>query len=92
MRDFVSAVPGLIAGLVGAALSGELQKSTIAAGGNVVLNLNFGLGIDQALRVIQRVIPQLVESQLQRGRPRWSSRSLAKARSSSTCPAAVASA
>lgn len=69
MRDFVSAVPGLIAGLVGAALSGELQKSTIAAGGNVVLNLNFGLGIDQALRVIQRVIPQLVESQLQRGRP-----------------------
>ena len=69
MRDFVAAVPGLIAGLVGAAISGELRKSTIAAGGNVVLNLNFGLGIDQALRVIQKVVPQLVESQLQRGRP-----------------------
>lgn len=69
MRDFVAAVPGLIAGLVGAAISGELRKSTIAARGNVVLNLSFGLGIDQALRVIQKVVPQLVQSQLQRGRP-----------------------
>jgi len=69
INDFYAAVPGLIAGLANAALTGELRKSTIAAGGNVQLNLRFALGIDQALRVFQKVIQQVVQSQLQRGRP-----------------------
>ena len=69
VNDFVAAVPGLIAGLATAALTGELQKSTIVAGGDINLNLNFSLGIDQALRVLQKVITQVVQSQLQKGRP-----------------------
>ena len=68
VNDFVAAVPGLIAGLATAALTGELRKSTIAASGNISLNLNFSLGIDQALRVVQKVINQVVQTQLQRGK------------------------
>jgi hypothetical protein len=69
VNDFVAAVPGLIAGLANAALTGELRKSNIAARGNVQLNLTFALGIDQALRVFQKVIVQIVESQLKKGQP-----------------------
>jgi hypothetical protein len=69
MNDFVRAVPGLIAGLAMAALTGELRKSNIVAGGNVQVNLNFAMGIDQALRVFEKVIQQTVQSQLQGGRP-----------------------
>lgn len=69
LNDFVGAVPGLVAGLATAALTGELRKSTIVANGDINLNLNFSLGIDQALRVIQKVINQVVQSQLQRGKP-----------------------
>lgn len=69
MNDFVAAVPGLIAGLTMAAINGELRKSNIAAGGNVQLNLAFQMGIDQALRVLQKIIQQYVESQLQRQSP-----------------------
>lgn len=69
MNDVYAAIPGLIAGVATAALNGELRKSTIAAGGDVTLNLTFSLGIDQALRVFERVIKQVVQSQLQHGRP-----------------------
>lgn len=69
MNDFVAAVPGLIAGLTMAAINGELRKSNIVAGGNVQLNLAFQMGIDQALRVFQKVIQQYVQSQLQRQNP-----------------------
>jgi hypothetical protein len=69
MNDFVAAVPGLIAGLTVAAINGELRKSTIAAGGNVNLNLSFQMGLDQALRVFQKVIQQYIQSQLQRQSP-----------------------
>jgi hypothetical protein len=69
MSDFVRAVPGLIAGLAIAALTGELRKSNIVAGGNIQLNLSFAMGIDQALRVFEKVIQQTVQSQLQGGRP-----------------------
>lgn len=68
MNDFVSAIPGLIAGLASGAIQNELRKSTIAAGGNIQLSLSFAMGIDQTLRVIQRVVPSLVQSLLQRQR------------------------
>lgn len=69
LNDFVAAVPGLIAGLATGAVQNELRKSQIAARGDVTLNLTFSLGIDQALRVIQKVIQQSVQALLQRGKP-----------------------
>lgn len=66
VNDFVSAIPGLIAGIASGAVQNELRKSTIAAGGDVQLNLAFQLGIDQALRVFQKVIQRYVQDQLQR--------------------------
>lgn len=64
MRDVISAVPGLIMGLASGAVQNELRKNSIAARGNVQLTLTFAMGIDQTLRVIQRVMPSLVQSML----------------------------
>lgn len=69
VNDFVGAVPGLIAGLASGQAMNELRKSTILAGGDISLSLTFGLGIEQALRIIQNVMPAVVQSQLQRGNP-----------------------
>jgi hypothetical protein len=66
VNDFVAAVPGLIAGLASGAVQSELRKSQIAARGDVSLNLTFSLGIDQALRIIEKVVGNLVQDQLQR--------------------------
>ncbi|MFO0579968.1 MAG: hypothetical protein U1A78_38845 [Polyangia bacterium] len=60
LSDFVSAIPGLIAGLASGSIQNELRKSMIPAGGDVRLNLTFPLGIDQALRLIQNVAAPLV--------------------------------
>lgn len=65
VNDFVAAIPGLIAGLATGAVQNELRKSTIAAGGDVKLNLTFALGIDQALRVIEKVVDRFVQAQAQ---------------------------
>lgn len=64
LNDFVSAVPGLISGLASGAATQELRKSQIAARGDVKLNLTFALGIDQALRIIQKVAIRYVQDQL----------------------------
>jgi hypothetical protein len=65
LNDFVAAVPGLIAGLASGAVQSELRKSQIAAGGDVSLNLNFALGVDQALRVLEKVVDQFLKAQLE---------------------------
>lgn len=69
LNDFVAAVPGLIAGLATGAVQNELRKSQIAARGDVTLNLTFSLGIDQALRIIEKVIQRYVQDMLQQRRP-----------------------
>ena len=65
LNDFVAAVPGLIAGLINGSVQNELRKSQIAARGNINLNLTFSLGIDQALRIIQKVFTQYAQAMLQ---------------------------
>ena len=57
-------LPGLIAGLVSGAVQNELRKSTIAAGGDVHLDLAFALGIDQALRVLEKAARNVVNELL----------------------------
>ncbi len=69
LNDFVAAVPGLIAGLATGAVQNELRKSQILAHGDISLNLTFSLGIDQALRIIQKVVTQIVQDLLQRRHP-----------------------
>ncbi len=66
--DFVDRLPGLIEDLATGEAQDELRKSTIAAGGDVTLNLAFVLGIDQALTVFQRTALDYVEDYLA-GRP-----------------------
>jgi hypothetical protein len=65
LNDFVAAVPGLIAGLANGSVQNELRKSQIAARGNINMTLSFSLGIDQALRIIQKVFTQYAQAQLQ---------------------------
>lgn len=66
INDFVQRIPGLIEGLVTGQVQNELRKSTIAAGGNIHLNLAFSLGIDQMLRVVQKVAQFYVQELMQR--------------------------
>ncbi len=66
--DFVDRLPGLIEDLATGEAQDELRKSTIAAGGDVTLNLSFVLGIDQALTVFQRTALDYVQDYLA-GRP-----------------------
>ena len=62
--DFVDAIPGLIIDiLVGDAIE-EVQKWLIEAGGNVVLDLEFELGIDQALGVFEKTALAYVQDML----------------------------
>ncbi len=64
IQDFAARVPGLIAGLVTGAVQNELRKSTIAARGDVRLDLAFVLGIDQALRVLEKATRRAVDELL----------------------------
>jgi hypothetical protein len=61
LDDFASRIPGLIAGLATGQVQDELRKSTIAAGGDLRVDLTFAMGIDQALRVIQKVARRFVD-------------------------------
>jgi len=60
LNDFQARIPQLITDLVTGKAEQELRKSTIAAGGNVQLDLAFQLGIDQALAVFQKVAVNFV--------------------------------
>lgn len=55
LNDFQARIPQLITDLVTGRAEQELRKSTIAAGGNIQLDLAFVLGIDQALSVFEKV-------------------------------------
>ncbi len=60
LNDFQARIPQLISDLVTGKAEQELRKSTIAAGGNVNLDLAFVLGLDQALGVFQKVAVNFV--------------------------------
>lgn len=64
LDDFTNRIPSLIADVVSGRAEQELRKSTIAARGDVHLDLAFVLGVDQALRVIQKVALQFVNDLL----------------------------
>jgi hypothetical protein len=64
LDDFTNRIPSLIADVVSGRAEQELRKSTIAARGDVNLDLGFVLGVDQALRVIQKVALQFVNDLL----------------------------
>lgn len=64
IEDFAARVPGLIAGIVSGAAQEELRKSSIVAGGDLQVTLTLALGIDQALRVIEKVVRRTVEQAL----------------------------
>lgn len=58
-------LPNLIEGILTGEAQKELEKSTVAAGGDVTLDLVFSMGVDQALTVFQRTaldwVQQLVD-------------------------------
>lgn len=54
LQDVQARVPGLISDVLSGKALDELRKSTIPAGGNVLIDLTFQLGLDQALRVFQK--------------------------------------
>ncbi|HNK45593.1 MAG TPA: hypothetical protein PKL17_12460 [Pseudomonadota bacterium] len=60
LNDFQARIPQLITDLVTGKAEQELRKSTIAAAGNVNLDLVFVLGLDQALSVFQKVAVSFV--------------------------------
>ncbi|MFO0577707.1 MAG: hypothetical protein U1A78_27185 [Polyangia bacterium] len=64
LDDFTNQIPSLISDVLSGRALEELRKSTVAAGGDVRLNLAFALGVDQALRVFQRVALQFVNDLL----------------------------
>lgn len=64
LDDFTNRIPSLIEDLVTGRAEQELRKSLIAARGDVHLDLAFSLGIDQALRVLQKVALQFVNDML----------------------------
>jgi hypothetical protein len=61
LESFAARVPGLIAGLASGQLIDELRKSSIVAGGDVHVDLAFTMGVDQALRVIEKVARRFVD-------------------------------
>lgn len=67
IEDFIARIPGLIADIASGQAEEELRKSTIAAGGDVSLDLAFILGIDQALVVFEKTALTYVESLLSGG-------------------------
>lgn len=67
IEDFVNRLPGLIADIASGQAAAELRKGTIAAGGDVSLDLAFVLGIDEALNVFQKAAVRFVQSYLDGG-------------------------
>ena len=65
IEDFAARIPNLIAGIATGAAQEELRRSTIVAGGDLRVTLSLVLGIEQALRVIEKVIQRTVEQALQ---------------------------
>lgn len=64
LEDFTARIPSLISDVLSGNAVQELRKSTIPASGDVQLNLNFDLGVTQALNVIQKVAQQFVTALL----------------------------
>ncbi len=64
MRDFVSAIPRLVSDVLTGRAAEALRQGTLAAGGDVTLDLSYQLGVDQALSLLQRTARGWVESQL----------------------------
>ncbi|MCS6912720.1 MAG: hypothetical protein RMK29_21560 [Myxococcales bacterium] len=66
IEDFAARIPGLLAGLVSGqtSLEQELRKSTIAARGDLRLDLAFRLGVEQMLRIVQKVARRFTEGLL----------------------------
>ncbi len=62
--DFIARLPGLIEDIASGKAEEELRKSTIAAGGDIVLDLAFVMGIDQALGVFEKTAWAYVEDLL----------------------------
>ena len=69
IEDFVNRLPGLIADIASGQAAAELRKGTIAAGGDVSLDLAFILGIDQALTVFEKAAVRFVQGYLDGGDP-----------------------
>jgi hypothetical protein len=66
IEDFAARLPGLIAGLVSGrtSIEEELRKSTIIARGDLRLDLSFTMGVEQMLRVVQKVANRFVQGLL----------------------------
>ncbi|MGM0577021.1 MAG: hypothetical protein ACQEXJ_14950 [Myxococcota bacterium] len=61
LDDFADRLPGLVADLAGGQAIDELRDSTIAAGGDLTMDLTFELGVDQALSVFRKTAQTWVE-------------------------------
>jgi len=62
--DFINAIPGLIHDLATGQALDDLRNSTILAGGDIHLNLQFILGIDEALKVFEKTARAYVDAEL----------------------------
>lgn len=69
LDDFSARIPSLISDIVSGNAEKELRKSTIAAGGDVQLNLTFDLGLSQAISVFQKTAQAYVTTLLSGGTP-----------------------
>lgn len=65
IEDFAARVPGLISDVLTGRAQEEIRKSTIAAGGDLSLNLTFTMGVEQALRVLQKLMNKFVQDMMQ---------------------------
>lgn len=64
IEDFIDAIPGLIHDIATGQAAEELRESTILAGGDIQLDLQFILGIDQALSVVQTAAEKYIDAEL----------------------------
>lgn len=69
LDDFSARIPQLISDIVSGNALQELRKSTIAAGGDVQLNLTFDLGLTQAISVFEKTAQAYVTTLLSGGTP-----------------------
>lgn len=61
IEDFAARVPGLISDVLTGKAQEELRKYTIPSGGDIQLDLSFTLGIEQALRILQKLANRFVQ-------------------------------
>jgi len=64
IEDFIARIPDLIGKIASGQAAQELAKSTIAAGGDVSIDLAFDLGVDQALTVFEKTALAYVQALL----------------------------